>query len=150
MQTKICTTCKSEKPLSEFYPPNRHGKIRSLCKLCSRLCVQRSYWRHHESQLAAEKAYRLRMKREGRQAAKRPQPPQMFPLDAYQHDDILYHHCQLDTRLQEHVLALIVDNEFLRTLYEVGDLTEARNLCCLSDEEAENILQEARSSFKKG
>jgi len=37
MKTKICTTCKTRKPISE-YSPHKHGThgVRSLCKKCTR------------------------------------------------------------------------------------------------------------------
>lgn len=143
-ETKLCATCKAEKPISEFYKPDRRGKIPSLCKKCIVRSTMRSYYKHHEKQLASAKAYRLRMKQEGKQPTKRQLQPQMFPLDAYQHDDILYREQQYDEQLRERVQALIVDNEFLRVLYEVGNIVEAQTICNLSDSEVEVILAEAR------
>ena len=43
METKVCSKCKSEKPLSEFYPQEGHkGGVMSMCKECfNKLCTDR-------------------------------------------------------------------------------------------------------------
>lgn len=43
METKICSKCKSEKPISEFYSQKGHKhEVMSLCKDCfNRLCIDR-------------------------------------------------------------------------------------------------------------
>lgn len=107
--------------------------------------VQRSYYRHRDKRLADAKAYRERRRREGHVPVSMPAP---FRLDAYDHDDILYRNQLHEERLREQVHAIIVDNEFLRVLYEVGDLDEAKRICRLSDDEVEKILCEARDSFR--
>lgn len=103
--------------------------------------VQRSYYRHQAKQLADAKAYRERRKREGHVPVSMPTP---FRLDAYDHDDILYRNQLHDNRLQEQVHMLIIDNDFLRVLYETGDIGEAQKLCGLSNSEVRMILAEAR------
>lgn len=43
METKVCSTCKSEKPLDEFYtqPSHKHG-VMSMCKECfNKFCIER-------------------------------------------------------------------------------------------------------------
>ena len=43
METKVCSKCKSEKPLSEFYPQEGHKDgVMSMCKECfNKLCTDR-------------------------------------------------------------------------------------------------------------
>ena len=43
METKVCSKCKSEKPLSEFYPQKNHKDgVMSMCKECfNKLCTDR-------------------------------------------------------------------------------------------------------------
>ncbi len=107
--------------------------------------VQRSYYRHHAKQLADAKAYSERRKQAGYIAVSTPPP---FRLDAYEHDDILYRNQLHEERLREQVQALIIDNDFLRVLYEVGDIEEARKICFLSDDEVAKILQSARADLE--
>lgn len=43
METKVCSKCKLEKPLSEFYPHKEHKDgVMSMCKECfNKLCTDR-------------------------------------------------------------------------------------------------------------
>lgn len=43
METKVCSKCKSEKSLSEFYPQKSHKDgVMSMCKECfNKLCTDR-------------------------------------------------------------------------------------------------------------
>lgn len=48
MKTKVCSHCKEEKPISEFYsqPKHKYG-VMSICKKCFiQFCVQR--WRNRK------------------------------------------------------------------------------------------------------
>ena len=46
METKICTKCGEEKPLSEFYKTVKRGKahIKAECKKCNNLRSKKQYW----------------------------------------------------------------------------------------------------------
>jgi hypothetical protein len=58
METKVCSRCESEKPVSEYYSDrNKKDGLCTMCKPCKKLGNKDSYIKHREARLNDVKRY---------------------------------------------------------------------------------------------
>jgi len=63
--TKVCSICKKEKPIGDFYKDKfRQDKLRYQCKICCDQCNKRYQIKHRNTILLQRKQYRLEHKEE--------------------------------------------------------------------------------------
>lgn len=60
MNSRICSLCKIEKPLTEFYPAKNGTTVRPGCKVCSAMAKKAIYDANRIEMCAARRAARLR------------------------------------------------------------------------------------------
>ena len=59
METKVCSRCELEKPVTEYYSDkNKKDGLCTMCKPCKKLGNKNSYLRHRNTRLNDVKAYR--------------------------------------------------------------------------------------------
>jgi len=69
IQNKICSKCRVEKPLSEFYPHKKHSLgVSSACKECTRRYAKESYYARPNKKISG---YKYRKSLRGAETRKR-------------------------------------------------------------------------------